>query len=51
MGIDWSLFPVTALHKLAAFPKRMADLEVAIVGGCCGTTPNHTAAMREALPR
>ena len=25
------------------------DLGVKIIGGCCGTTPNHIAAMREAL--
>src|SRR5207244_1645670 len=30
---------------------RMGDAGARIVGGCCGTTPQHIAAMREALDR
>ncbi len=34
---------------LAAFATRMKSLGVAVVGGCCGTTPEHLRAMRRAL--
>jgi len=34
---------------LAAFAARMKSLGVAVVGGCCGTTPEHLRAMRAAL--
>lgn len=33
----------------ADFALRAKDLGAAIVGGCCGTTPEHTRAMRAAL--
>jgi homocysteine S-methyltransferase len=33
----------------AAFARRMAEAGVRLIGGCCGTTPAHIAAMREAL--
>ena len=33
----------------ADFAARATELGVAIVGGCCGTTPAHTQAMRERL--
>ena len=33
----------------ASFARRAAAAGVRIIGGCCGTTPLHTAAMREAL--
>src|SRR5215204_149265 len=33
----------------AGFARRAAEAGVRIIGGCCGTTPLHTAAMREAL--
>ena len=35
----------------AGFARRAAEAGVRIIGGCCGTTPLHTAAMREALDR
>ncbi|MGI9253071.1 MAG: bifunctional homocysteine S-methyltransferase/methylenetetrahydrofolate reductase, partial [Thermomicrobiales bacterium] len=35
----------------ADFARRAAALGVGIIGGCCGTTPAHTAAMRGALMR
>lgn len=31
------------------FARRAAQVGVRIIGGCCGTTPLHTAAMRDAL--
>jgi 5-methyltetrahydrofolate--homocysteine methyltransferase len=34
---------------LGAFAGKMKSLSVAVVGGCCGTTPDHIRAMREAL--
>ena len=33
----------------ANFALRAKDLSAAVVGGCCGATPEHTRAMREAL--
>ncbi len=34
---------------MARYAGLAADLGVAVVGGCCGTTPDHIAAMRAAL--
>lgn len=34
---------------LAAFAANMKSLGVAVIGGCCGTTPEHLRAMRTAL--
>lgn len=33
----------------ADYARRFADAGVALIGGCCGSTPVHTRAMREAL--
>jgi methionine synthase / methylenetetrahydrofolate reductase (NADH) len=33
------------------YARRFAEAGVRIVGGCCGTTPAHVAAMRAALPQ
>jgi methionine synthase I (cobalamin-dependent)/5,10-methylenetetrahydrofolate reductase len=33
----------------AEFARRAAETGVRLIGGCCGTTPAHTRAMREAL--
>ena len=46
----------STVYKLepAAFAeigKRLADAGVNIVGGCCGTTPEHIRALRDALER
>jgi homocysteine S-methyltransferase len=35
----------------AEYARRFAEAGVSIIGGCCGTTPEHIAAMRAALPR
>src|SRR5579884_335441 len=34
---------------MAEYGRQMADLGARIVGGCCGTTPRHTAALCRAL--
>ncbi|MBI4313172.1 MAG: bifunctional homocysteine S-methyltransferase/methylenetetrahydrofolate reductase [Chloroflexi bacterium] len=34
---------------MAGFASRMLEAGAAIVGGCCGTTPEHIAAMRDAI--
>lgn len=34
---------------MARYAVRMRDLGVNVIGGCCGTTPQHLAAMRAAL--
>ena len=34
---------------MADYARRMKALGVQIIGGCCGSTPEHIAAMREAL--
>lgn len=36
---------------MADHARRLAALGVRIIGGCCGTTPEHIRAMREALQR
>ncbi len=36
---------------MADYARRMTALGVRVVGGCCGSTPEHIAAMRAALPR
>ncbi len=35
---------------MADYAKRMVALGVRVIGGCCGSTPEHLAAMRKALP-
>ena len=39
----------SAPEYFAGFARRAAEAGVRIIGGCCGTTPLHTAAMRGAL--
>lgn len=34
---------------MAEYGRRMADLGVAMIGGCCGTTPAHIAALTAAI--
>ena len=36
---------------MAEYAERMVGAGARLVGGCCGTTPQHVAAMREALDR
>ena len=34
---------------MADYAVRMSELGVDVIGACCGSTPSHIAAMREAL--
>ncbi len=43
-----TVFPGTP-DEMTAYHDRMLELGVRIIGGCCGTTPNHIRAIREAL--
>lgn len=45
---DRMIYPSTAEY-FGSFVRNALDLQVRILGGCCGTTPQHTAAMRSAL--
>lgn len=42
---------VSTPEYFADYARRFAAAGVAIIGGCCGTTPAHIAAMRNVLPR
>ena len=42
---------VSTPEYFGEYARRFAEAGVSIIGGCCGTTPAHIAAMREALPR
>lgn len=42
------MYPATPTY-FADYANRFLDAGCALVGGCCGTTPDHTAAMRRAL--
>jgi len=43
-----TVFPGTP-EEMTAYHDRLLDLNTRIIGGCCGTTPAHIRAMREAL--
>ena len=43
-----TLFPGTPA-EMTAYHERLLALGVRVIGGCCGTTPNHIRAMRKAL--
>ncbi len=43
-----TVFPGTP-QEMTAYHERMLELGVRIIGGCCGTTPAHIRAIREAL--
>ena len=40
---------VSTPHYFADYARQFADVGVSLIGGCCGTTPDHIAAMHEAL--
>jgi len=43
-----TIFPGTP-EEMTAYHERLIALGVRVVGGCCGTTPAHIAAMRKAM--
>ena len=43
-----TVFPGTP-EEMTAYHDRMMELGVRVIGGCCGTTPSHIRAIREAL--
>ena len=45
---DQTIFPATP-DEMVAYHKKMIDMGVRIIGGCCGTTPAHIHAMKSAL--
>ncbi|MDU0458294.1 MAG: homocysteine S-methyltransferase family protein, partial [Geobacteraceae bacterium] len=45
---DKTVFPGTPA-EMTAYHERMLDMGVRIIGGCCGTTPDHIRAMKLAL--
>jgi homocysteine S-methyltransferase len=47
--VDGRIIYFSTPAYMADYARRMVELGVAIVGGCCGTTPAHIAAMRDVL--
>ena len=47
----WTLTDAIGPQKYAEYAARWLDLGSRIVGGCCGTTPAHTAALKRLLSR
>jgi 5-methyltetrahydrofolate--homocysteine methyltransferase len=45
---DQTVFPGTP-EEMTAYHERMVKLGVRVIGGCCGTTPAHIRAMKDAL--
>lgn len=49
--VDGRLVYMSSPAYMADCAKQFAELGVAIIGGCCGTTPDHIRAISEALRR
>ncbi|GCE12054.1 bifunctional homocysteine S-methyltransferase/methylenetetrahydrofolate reductase [Tengunoibacter tsumagoiensis] len=49
--IDNRFFYVSTPDYFADYATRFAQAGVRLIGGCCGTTPRHIAAMRQALDK
>ncbi len=47
--IEQRFLYVSTPEYFADYAQRFASTGVRLIGGCCGTTPRHTAAMRQAL--
>jgi len=43
-----TIFPGTP-EEMTAYHSRLVDMGVRVIGGCCGTTPQHIRVMRQAL--
>jgi len=51
LGPNGAVYPLTPDDFASAMAGFAADLGLASVAGCCGTTPAHIAALRAVLPR
>jgi methionine synthase / methylenetetrahydrofolate reductase (NADH) len=51
LGPTGATYPLTPQELAAALSSFVREYGTRLVGGCCGTTPPHTAAMRETLDR
>lgn len=49
--IEGRMVYISSPAYMADYAKQFAELGVSIIGGCCGTTPDHTRAISEALRR
>ena len=47
--VEGRFFYFATPEYFGTYARQAADLGIAYIGGCCGTTPAHTAAMRAAL--
>ena len=47
--VDGNLVHPATADDMAALVPRLIDLGVAIIGGCCGTTPDHLRAMARSI--
>jgi len=47
--VEGRFFYFATPEYFGAFARQAADLGIAYIGGCCGTTPAHVAAMRAAI--
>jgi homocysteine S-methyltransferase len=48
---DRTVYPKSSPEYYAAFAREAAALGARIIGGCCGTTPDHIRAMAEAVKK
>src|SRR5271156_685882 len=48
---DRTVYPRSSPEYFALFAKEAAEIGARILGGCCGTTPDHIHAMAEAVKR
>ncbi|WP_106847969.1 methionine synthase [Blastococcus sp. Marseille-P5729] len=49
LGPDGAVYPLGADDFSAAVRRFVTDYGVSLVGGCCGTTPDHISALRAAV--
>jgi methionine synthase I (cobalamin-dependent) len=49
--IDGRMVYISSPAYMADYARQFAEIGVAIIGGCCGTTPHHIRAISEALRR
>ena len=42
---------LTSPEYMASYARRFAERRVRLVGGCCGTTPDHIAQIKSALSK